>query len=63
MALSEMALARMHRGQLKEALADFSHIISTFPKYPKLNTIIVRAAVLLNHFGNSEQALQVSRSS
>ena len=57
-AMLEIAMTKMHRGQLREALDDFSKIIAEFPAMPNLNTIIFRAACLLKHLGDVEQASQ-----
>jgi tetratricopeptide (TPR) repeat protein len=57
-AILEAAMTKMHRGQLREALDDFSGVVAHFPAMPRLNAVIFRAACLLKHLGDLEQACQ-----
>ena len=57
-ALYDSAVTREHEGSLPAALEGLSQIIARFPLFEGLNVIIFRAASVLKHLGDVEQAIQ-----
>jgi len=54
--LSEAAVCFELRGELRDALAQHSSIVSSFPLWPGVHIVIWRCAVLLKHLGDVPQA-------